>query len=790
MTDALFGPIFAVLALLAVLGAVLLVVGGAVLLGPRIVGALRQRAYDRAAVAETVCLELVPARTPEIDEATATALVRGLHPRQRRGVDRWRVGWPSAELRAVWRDGELTWQVEAPRQLLSEFAVSYRPLGVVLEARSIETPDPPAVATAVGRLARSAGWPLRAAEIPGERTLHRLAGALQDSAPQDVEVRWRVLLRPVAPDDWLTTIDPDAAATSSIGSLVREAVIDGLLFRESGSGRAAPTTPSALERDARARKRKGAVGFDTGLLIEVAGTGVEAATALLWRLTDATDALADAGQQVRWEIVTGPVASPPRARLADWEVAQLWYLPDDSFDAPDLPRRRPLAGALPPAPSASGGIVIGANGDRPLAIPTADLARHLAVIGSTGSGKSTLLLTLVTGLLETEWGATVIDPHGDLAADILARVPPRHADRVHVLRLADRDNPRAFNFLECRMPDEAQLVTSEFVAVFYDLWPRFCGPRMQNIMRQALLTLLADPAPQTVLELNRILSDDAFRVPYLAHATDPLLESFWRHDWPDKGAGRDQSVGAVKNKLAAFITYDSIRQIVGQGTSTIRPRTIMDAGDVLLVDLSGVGDDNASIFGGLLINRYRIDALARQGTDPSTRRPHLLVVDEAPRFRSHALGDIGDEGRKFGLSLAVGAQTLDGFGERLRESVVANAGTIALLSPALDDAKALLPLFSPLTAADLLGMDRHAMAVRMAGPKGRDVVYGGVVSLPRPGDPSVAAAITSASDERDARPRADVAAEVRRRLTRPVQANIAPFGPAVGSTGPTVVDGA
>lgn len=786
MTDALFGPIFEVLGLLAVIGTVLLVTAGAVLLGPRIVGALRQRAYDRAAAGETVCLELVPARTAEIDGATATAVIRGLHARQRRGVDRWRVGWPSAEVRAVWCDGELLWQVEAPRQLLSEFATGHRPLGVILETRSIESPDPPAVATAVGRLARSAAWPLRSADVPGDRTLHRLAATLQDAAPPGAEVRYRVLLRPVAPDEWLTAIDPEAAATSSIGSLVREAVVDGLLFREAGSARAAPTTPSALERDARARKRKGAVGFDTGLLIEVAGTSFETAKALLWRLTDATDALTDAGQQVRWEIVAGRVASPPRARLADWEVAQLWYLSDDSFDRPDLPRRRPLAGALPPALPASAGIVIGANGERPLAIPTADLARHLAVIGSTGSGKSTMLLNLVTGLFETEWGATVIDPHGDLVSDILARVPARHAGRIHVLRLADRDHPRAFNFLECRTPDEAQLATSEFVAVFYDLWPRFCGPKMQNIMRQALLTLLSDPAPQTVLELNRILSDDAFRVPYLNYATDPLLESFWRHDWPDKGAGRDQSVGAVKNKLAAFITYDSIRQIVGQGTSTIRPRTIMDAGDVLLVDLSGVGDDNASIFGGLLINRYRIDALGRQGTDPAARRPHLLVVDEAPRFRSHALGDVGDEGRKFGLSLAVGAQTLAGFGERLRDSVVANAGTIALLSPALDDAKALLPLFAPLTAADLLGMDRHAMAVRMAGPKGRDVVYGGVVGLPRPGDPWVAAAIASASDERDARPRDVVAAEVRRRLTRQP-----PKGPAKASgaqVGPTAAD--
>ncbi|MEJ7697670.1 MAG: hypothetical protein WKF78_13880 [Candidatus Limnocylindrales bacterium] len=40
------------------------------------------------------------------------------------------------------------------------------------------------------------------------------------------------------------------------------------------------------------------------------------------------------------------------------------------------------------------------------------------------------------------------------------------------------------------------------------------------------------------------------------------------------------------NKLGAFVTYDSIRAVVGQGTSTIRPRELMDRGEVLLVDLS------------------------------------------------------------------------------------------------------------------------------------------------------------------------------------------------------------
>jgi hypothetical protein len=89
---------------------------------------------------------------------------------------------------------------------------------------------------------------------------------------------------------------------------------------------------------------------------------------------------------------------------------------------------------------------------------------------------------------------------------------------------------------------------------------------------------MADPAPQTILELIRVLTDDAFRERYRAKIDDPLLASFWATEWPS-AAGRenDASIKAVLNKLGAFVSYDSIRDVVGQGKSTIRPRQIMDA---------------------------------------------------------------------------------------------------------------------------------------------------------------------------------------------------------------------
>ena len=247
-------------------------------------------------------------------------------------------------------------------------------------------------------------------------------------------------------------------------------------------------------------------------------------------------------------------------------------------------------------------------------------------------------------------------------------------------------------------------MTSEFVELFEDLWPRFCGPKMQHYLRHALLTLLAVPEPGTIIELTRILTDDTFRQPLVDDLTDPLVAAFWRTEWPaPKERERDSSIKAVLNKLGAFVTYASIRNVVGQGVSTIRPRTLMDRGEILLVDLSGVGGDNANLFGAMLISRCLIDATGRQGTPRATRRQHVLIVDEAQRFDTRALGKIAVEGRKFGLALALASQSMGGLGERLRNTVLTNAACLALLAPGADDLRGLSRLVAPVSLDELSG---------------------------------------------------------------------------------------
>ena len=499
-------------------------------------------------------------------------------------------------------------------------------------------------------------------------------------------------------------------------------------------------------------------------MLEVAGVLPDLAEALLWRLVDFTHPLGDGRQEIRWDIRRGAAASPPRARLADWELAQLWYLPDASFDRAGFERDRPLAAPPPTDDSGELGLVVAEARGRPLAIPTRILPRHVLTLGATGSGKSTLLLNLALAAIETDIGMTVIDPHGDLVNDVLCRVPRSPMGRIHVLRLADRAHPRGFNFLERRSPGDDQLVASEFVYMLEDLWPRFCGPKMQHYLRNGLLTLFADERPQTILELIRILTDDVFRARFVKQLHDPMIRAFWAKEWPSGGdRDRDASIKAVLNKLGAFVTYDSIRLVVGQGMSTIRPREIMDRCEVLLVDLSGVGGDNATLFGAMLASRYYVDAVGRQELPPSERRQHLLLIDEALRFTTRAVENTLVEGRKFGLSLGLASQSLGGLGDRLSRSVLTNVATIALLAPGSEDVRTIARLFAPVTAEQLTSLRAFEVVMRMPGRGGQPTAYGGILLPPGPADPAMAAEIIAASDARDARPIDEVKAEVFRR---------------------------
>ena len=165
------------------------------------------------------------------------------------------------------------------------------------------------------------------------------------------------------------------------------------------------------------------------------------------------------------------------------------------------------------------------------------------------------------------------------------------------------------------------------------------------------------------------------------------------------------------SKLAAFLGYPSIRQIVSAPVSTIRPRRIMDAGEVLLVDLSRAGSDNAWLFGGLVIARYYVDALETPAMPPSARVPHTLYLDEVQNFDTGAIrGTLAEAASS--PSRPASRPSISTASAANSSAASTNVATTMLLQPSADDARLLRDEMAPLIERDLLNLPRYRMAVR------------------------------------------------------------------------------
>ena len=86
--------------------------------------------------------------------------------------------------------------------------------------------------------------------------------------------------------------------------------------------------------------------------------------------------------------------------------------------------------------------------------------RHVYIIGKSGSGKSTFLFNLAMGDIYAGEGVAVIDPHGDLAEDILDAIPRSRINDVCYLDAGETNYPVGFNPATRIAPERRALAAS------------------------------------------------------------------------------------------------------------------------------------------------------------------------------------------------------------------------------------------------------------------------------------------------------------------------------------------
>ena len=413
---------------------------------------------------------------------------------------------------------------------------------------------------------------------------------------------------------------------------------------------------------------------------------------------------------------------------------------------------------------------------REVRIVPAARRRHLAVFGGSGSGKSTLFRNMLAGDILAGHGVTVVDPHGQLVDELLENhIPRRRTNDVIYFNPKDRERALGLNLLDCRRQEQRGLVVSNVISVFKRLWFDSWGPRMEDILRNALHALIEQPRPVSILALTKLLTDSAYRAQALSHVTNPAVLDFFRttfERWAP--AFREEAISPVLNKCRAFATDPLLRAVIGQARSSFDFRAAMDEQKIILCDLSkgAIGADNAMLLGSLIVMQEKLAALSRSDIPESARVPHLLFAEEAQNY----IGDfesILSETRKFNLSLAIATQAIDSLSRETATAIFTNAANLIAFRVSNTDAERLKDEFTMAFAGEVIQdlPDYHAyVRTLMCDDHGcRPMAPEQVVTYPplrKNRDAEWLSRIKRTSNERYTKPRAAVEAAIARFLTR------------------------
>ncbi len=341
---------------------------------------------------------------------------------------------------------------------------------------------------------------------------------------------------------------------------------------------------------------------------------------------------------------------------------------------------------------------------------------HIYIVGKTGTGKSTLVENMAISDIGRGKGLALVDPHGDVAEDVLHFVPRRRIEDVIYFNPADLERPIAFNPLERVDPDYRYLVASGIISVFKKIWAEFWGPRLEHILRHSLLTLLECPR-STLLDVPRLLTDRDFRRRVLTGVRDQQVREFWFLEFEKYSAWfRSQAISPILNKMGQFLTSIPLRNMVGQRENTFDLRRVMDEGRILILNLAKgrIGEDTCSLLGAMMVTQIQLAALSRTELAEGKRRPFYLYVDEIHNFLTLSFADILSEARKYGLHLVLAHQYIEQLEDEIRAAIFGNVGTIISFRVGPEDAKYLAREFRPaFDEADLVRLPNYHVYLKL-----------------------------------------------------------------------------
>jgi hypothetical protein len=394
-----------------------------------------------------------------------------------------------------------------------------------------------------------------------------------------------------------------------------------------------------------------------------------------------------------------------------------------------------------------------------IGLTEAERQRHVYVIGGTGNGKTTMLQYGIVQDIQNGKGVAVIDPHGDMALELLKHIPKERIKDVIYFNPDDIDHPLAMNILEIpegltgsALEREKDRVTESVISVLRKIFSDddSGGHRIEYVLRNAIQTALTTEDP-TIFTIFELLTNDTYRKKITNALPAGTLKNFWQNEIGKAGAmQRVKMSHGVTSKIGRFEFSPSTKRVMGRAKSTIDFDDILSSSKIVICNFSkgNLGEDTSELFGTAVLAKLQIAALRRTRINQDKREPFYLYVDEFQNFATMPFVQMLSEARKYKLFLTMAEQsTAQQDEQRLVQIILANVGTVISFrtgSPA--DEQLVLPLFKPyIEEGEIANLPSFNFYARLSAIRSQEPLSGETILLDSNGSSSIAKRVIESS---------------------------------------------
>ena len=354
--------------------------------------------------------------------------------------------------------------------------------------------------------------------------------------------------------------------------------------------------------------------------------------------------------------------------------------------------------------------------ERLIAINYDEALKHTHVAGPTGSGKTVLLANMMKQDMVNGYGVVLIEAKGDLFRAALDYIPPGRLSEAIILDVSDTQRPVGFNIMQQGDP---RVVIDELASLFEQMYETK-SVWTREVLYHGLRTLAQDPK-YTFVDLATLLvpmsqEDTNWCDVLTRNLHDKELRNFWQRFENESRPSQDRIVKPVMDRIWQLNARPEIRNIIGQSESSFQMRDVIEHNKILLVNLSGIPRETASLTGTLIIN-----ALWDAVKNVRGSKPTFLYLDEFQDFVRLPVDpeDMLVKARGFGLGMVLAHQHLDQLPRSLEHAVMNNARTKIVFQTNATDASAMAKEFgSTVEADDFQHLGAYEALVRVATPTG------------------------------------------------------------------------